>query len=144
MAKELPAFIDDLLHWKVPREIRSDRFGVRAYHDPEVMAKLYEMSSENQLAQWIESALMPSNGDGTWCGTAEELRRELCQDHRVGRDAEKLLKYANTTGTLLGNLQKKEPGGRAEVSGEMAAVDAGLGYDAAALDRRTQFEAQHC
>ena len=109
IASQLPAFIYDMLHWEIPKAIRSDRFGVRAYHDPELMEALYEMSNEQQLASLMEIALVRRTKDGAWTGSAEELRAELVQHHAVGKQAEKLLGWPNATGTLLGKLQKREP-----------------------------------
>ena len=108
VAKEMPAFIDAMLRWNVPERFRSDRFGVKAYHHPELLDKLYQMSNQHELASLIESGLM-RHGNGRWTGSAAQLKAELCQSHAVSKEAEKLLCWTNATGTLLGHLAKREP-----------------------------------
>ncbi len=108
VAKEMPAFIDSLLHWNVPERFRSDRFGVKAYHHPDLLDALYQMSKERQLAGLVEIGLMRRGNDQWGPGKAEQLKAELCQSHLVGKEAEKLLNWENATGTLLGRLAKRE------------------------------------
>ena len=33
---ELPAFLDFLLQWEIPRELTSERFGMRHFHHPDI------------------------------------------------------------------------------------------------------------
>ena len=66
------------------------------------------MSDESQLESLIHMALV-ANEDLNWVGTADELRWELVRDRTYGRHAEKLLHWANATGTLLGRLAAKKP-----------------------------------
>jgi hypothetical protein len=108
IASELPGFIHDLLEWDVPQEIRSDRFGVKAYHHPGLLEQLYQMSAEAQLGELIR-AWMDGMGNVKWTGSATELKAELCRNFNYGKEAEKLLSFSNATGSLLGRLQKREP-----------------------------------
>ncbi len=109
VAAELPGFIHDLLNWNVPERLRSDRFGVKAYHNPHLLEQLFEMSKQAQLESLIDIVLPLRSENGHWSGTAAELKAELCRSYDVGKDAQKLLDWNNATGTLLGLLQKRDP-----------------------------------
>jgi hypothetical protein len=105
---ELPAFIYRLLEWPIPEEMLGERFGVKHYHNPELLAKVQAMSDESRLDELIESAdLLTMNG--VWKGSAIELHSRLTSDSVYGKQAANLLSWNNATGTLLGRLAKSKP-----------------------------------
>jgi len=105
---ELPAFIHSLLEWDIPEDMLGVRFGVKHYHNPELLAKVQAMSDESRLDELIESAGL-ATVDGVWRGSAMELHSRLTSHHVYGRQASTLLSWNNATGTLLGRLAKSKP-----------------------------------
>jgi hypothetical protein len=123
---ELPALMAYLLHdWKIPREIESDRYGVREYHHPDIVAALGDLSPEERLKDLIDAhpflfdlctSRQPGGqtvsinlDDEPWEGTATDLERELRADHSMKAEAEKLFKFPSSCAIYLGRLTKKYP-----------------------------------
>lgn len=101
---ELPAFLHFLLEYRVPADLHSDRYGVRAWHHPALVSALEELAPEAHLAELIITFL----GTRTeWTGTSTALRTALLDDGQTGRDARDLLKWQNACGTYLGRLAEK-------------------------------------
>ena len=104
---ELPAFIHFLIQWKIPRELKSDRFGIAHFHHPEILQAIDALAPESKLLSLIEH-YFESLGDTRWEGPAEELERKLngsdCQ-----YEARKLFSFNNACGVYLGRLAKKYP-----------------------------------
>jgi hypothetical protein len=123
VAEQLPAFIHDLLAEPIPEGIVGQRFGVKAYHNPELLASLDELSDERKLLDLVDGALLPPTDDAdaihraeesglkglVWAGRAVDLQSHLCDSPQVGKRAAKLLSWDNATGTLLGRLATKHP-----------------------------------
>jgi hypothetical protein len=104
----LPGFLFDLLPWNIPAKMLGVRFGVKHYHNPELVAQVEAMSDESQLDELIESVGLVT-ADGVWRGSATELHSRLAAHHVYGGRAAKLLSWNNATGTLLGRLAKRRP-----------------------------------
>jgi hypothetical protein len=136
VADQLPHYIEWLLRWRIPAKIAGQRFGVKAYHNPELIKRLEELSDETRLLELVDAArLLPTvtsaaldakqvwlrTGDDEekenrrkwmantdmWASTAAELAVAL-EDSRVKREAEKLLNFKGACGTLLGRLQARK------------------------------------
>jgi hypothetical protein len=107
---ELPAFIHFLLHdWQVPGEIVDTRFGVKAYHHPDLLDALAEAAPEGKLLALIDSAKLLIDKP-EWIGTAEDLESYLLDPiHGVARQAGNLLKWGSACGTYLARLEKQYP-----------------------------------
>lgn len=62
---ELPAFLWWLLNdWKIPEDIRGERFGVKHYHETAVLEDLFEDTQQSQLLHLIDEAeFSSSEGD---------------------------------------------------------------------------------
>lgn len=105
---ELPAFIFDLLHYDVPQDLLGVRFGVKHYHNPELLTTVREISDEARLDELIENVMLPTIG-GTWTGSAAELQAILTSHSVYGKQAAALLSFTNAMGTRLGKLAKEKP-----------------------------------
>ena len=108
VSAELPAFIEFLLNWNIPPEIADIRFGVKAYHRPWLIQQIEALSDEARLDELIQATGLV-DPEEPWEGTAAELKAQLTRHCSHGREAEKLLGWANATGTLLGRLAKRFP-----------------------------------
>ena len=106
---ELPGFIWDLLHWEIPAEIQSGRFGVLHYHHPDLLQALEESAPETKLLAIIDTAFKEDvlKNDTDFTGTAEELESKLRPAYP---DATRhLFNWSNSVGTYLGRLAAKHP-----------------------------------
>jgi len=107
---ELPAFLDHLLNeFEIPAEIRSPRYGVRAFLHPTLVQSLDELSPETRLLELIDVELF-SMACESWTGTAAELQAKLTSsDARTSHEARRLFSYAGSVGHYLGRLRQKHP-----------------------------------
>jgi hypothetical protein len=105
---ELPAFLYNLDRWEIPPAIRDKRFGVKAFHNEELLGKLDSQSPENHLWEMIEVAGIVSKNGGWWRGSARELRVSLVQVLGPA-EVDSALKFKTAAGTYLERLSKKRP-----------------------------------
>jgi len=107
---ELPAFLHFLLGWEIPTELRSERFGIRHYHHPDLLAAIDSTKREFRFLEFIDLLL--------WHGaeakeklepqiySAEELRASFLSSSTLKESVREMLRYDNSAGTLLGYLAK--------------------------------------
>lgn len=107
MIDELPALLHGLLRWEIPKAIRDERYGVVSYHDPELIAKLQELSEEQKLLDVIDTYIFDKIGPDHWSGKAVELEKILSEKMRPGESA-RLFRYTSHCGGLLAKLAKIE------------------------------------
>ena len=105
---ELPMFMHFLQQWQIEPQLKSQRFGVREYHDYSLAAALKEFSPETQLLTMIDEQIF--NGiERSWNGLARELERLLKQPDRTScLEARKLLAYGNSCGIYLARLERQD------------------------------------
>ena len=77
---ELPAFLDFLLQWEIPRELISERFGITHFHHPDILQAINNLAPEYRLLRLIEDELFLPGETDAWEGSAEQLERRLCGD----------------------------------------------------------------
>ena len=106
---ELPAFVHFLIHeWSIPAELRSERYGVRELHHPDLTDAIQGLSDETHLLRLVDHVLLGDDFATRWTGTADELERKL-RESPAGHEAGRLLYWRNAIGTLLGRLAKRQP-----------------------------------
>jgi hypothetical protein len=106
--EELPHYLDYLLRMEIPVELRASRYGVIAYHNPEVLRDMNESAPEFQLLELIDTDL--AGCVKPWKGKASSLESQLLEQHSPVREqAKKLLYHSNTCGTYLSRLADKVP-----------------------------------
>ena len=101
---ELPFFLFDLLHGEVPAGYESERYGIKHYHNQEIMEILSELARDEQLLELLYAAEITS-----FQGSARELKQKLITHPLVGREAARLLEWHSNTGAYLGRLRRKQP-----------------------------------
>ena len=129
---ELPAFVNFLLSWEMPADLRqtkhASRFGHDHFHHPRLAAALFEQEAESSLLYILDNcealynmtdlAFKQAGGEGsgeddTWGWASSELLREqLCDDPQFARFAgmaKKIFTFTGASGTYLGKLQEKFP-----------------------------------
>jgi hypothetical protein len=92
----------------VPKDRRDNRFGIAAYHHPELRQELSAFTSEARLLNILDEAFFSRGCPVTKTGRAMALEREL-RASDVGFEADKLLRYANQFASLLGKLNRLHP-----------------------------------
>ena len=109
LVRELPAFVHFLIHeWSIPAELRSERYGVREFHHPDLTDAIQSLSDETHLLRLADHELLGDEFTTRWTGTADELERKL-RESPSGHEAGRLLYWRNAVGTLLGRLAKRQP-----------------------------------
>lgn len=96
-----------LLHFlrdtEVPEEFRSPRYSVRAYHHPEILRALADISKEAELMELIEEHITPLPYKVT--ATTIERRLRNLSPHHCGQ----LFTFPGACAVLLGRLKKLYP-----------------------------------
>lgn len=101
LARELPAIRRWLADFTVPKSWANKRFGVKAWHDPELLERVAELSPESSLLSLIDDHLnMP------WTGSATKLETELCN---AEKSAARLFHHTSACGQMLARLAAKLP-----------------------------------
>ena len=83
---ELPAFLDFLLQWEIPRELISERFGITHFHHPDILQAINNLAPEYRLLRLIEDELFLPGETDAWKGSAEQLERRLSGDQSTCRN----------------------------------------------------------
>ena len=112
MLGEIPAFLAFLEKWEIPGHLKSNRFGIKTYHHPELLEKVSELAPESRLLALVDAyKSLFSFGRDEWTGTALDLERELTDPAwSMHTQVRNLLQHQNTCGTLLGRLASQIPG----------------------------------
>jgi hypothetical protein len=108
---ELPAFLHWLLHeFKVPPEMRNERFGIETWHHPEPAEILLSLDDEAQLLSLIDEAdkSLFTAGD-VWVGTATQAHRRLADDAKTASALLRLVKVPSRIGEILKRLCVSNP-----------------------------------
>lgn len=109
---ELPAFLHWLSEWQVPEELRDERYGVVAFHHPELLRAIDDLAPETRMLGLIDDELFVL-GPGSakpWTGTARQLEKKLVEaDFASAREARRLFSFNTACGTYLARLQQKFP-----------------------------------
>jgi hypothetical protein len=118
---ELPALRRHLQQIRIPPNLRDTRFGVKAYHHPEILELLCAISPEQRLLNLIDEVLFTprkaesraqyaERTDDGWKGTAEQLEREIrSPEFGFGFAVDKLLYFASACRTYLARLANQQP-----------------------------------
>lgn len=101
---ELPAFVHFLESFVIREEMRDSRFGVKAFHNSELLELMDAMTDEMKLLEMVDSTHFNAPQAAPWEGRANELE-ELLRDATGFRQ---LITSANTCGSLLGALAKRK------------------------------------
>jgi len=108
IVSELPAFVHHLLKWEIPENIRCERFGVKAYHHPSLLASLDDLAPESRLLSLIDAVLFSGVVNDDVELTADELQSKLVNSS-MSYEARRLLSWSTACGVYLSRLEKKHP-----------------------------------
>ena len=105
--KQLPAFVDYLVKLQLPENLKSERYGVKEYHNPDIIQELQHLAPESKLLSMIDNVLFTGlDGSSEWYGTASDLEKILLQNSDTSYDARKLFTWPAACGVYLGRLEK--------------------------------------
>jgi hypothetical protein len=121
----LPGFVAFLHAYEIPKEIRSGRFGVKAYQDPDILVALHAVSPESRLLDLIDTSDLFHTRRATWTPATEVVTEIVLKDYWEGTHLEleklllsdasdrhnsaavsKLLSFNSALGTYLGRLAR--------------------------------------
>lgn len=108
---ELPAFLWWLMNeFEIPKSERCPRFGVKSFHNEELLAVLTDMSPEHRLLSLIDEVHFAHIKDKKECapiaGSTEQIERTLRQSAFCFA-VEKLLYFSSACGVYLQRLEKQ-------------------------------------
>ena len=106
IVKELPGFVHFLQNWEIPEEIKDSRFGIAAFHHPDLVKVVEDNAPEKRLLELMEATVLVG---GDFEGTLSELEARLRGDTIFGRQIDKLLYFNNALQTYLRRLKKARP-----------------------------------
>jgi len=113
LCAEMPAFIHHLTEYRIPDNLKSERYGVTHYHHHEIIESLDDLAPETKLLSLIDATLFIGDGFNPtptqWTGSATELENILCSSGNYVHEARRLLNWQNATGSYLGRLRIKYP-----------------------------------
>jgi len=107
LVDELPAFVNFLLNWPIPEALKSQRFGITHYHDPEVRKAIDTLAPETRLLELIDATIFTVQKTN-WTGSAAELEEALAGSDKA-YEARVLFDFASAAGTYLGRLALSNP-----------------------------------
>ena len=122
---ELPHFLYYLEQWEIPAELRTDRYGMRHFHHPDVVEVLINSAPEVVFQSLIDAEyfrfaytdLAGTEPQTAWDAPSPEIERHLVRDDsRVARQARQLLRHHSHCGTYLGRLYKHQAGKPGRIS----------------------------
>jgi energy-coupling factor transporter ATP-binding protein EcfA2 len=108
LSAELPAFLRFLQSFRIPEKMVNQRYGVAAFHDPDLLGELEDLSPEMKLLTLIDTLNIYGIDREPWEGTAAELEEKLLEKDRSGRCA-KVLSYNTACGAYLARLKHRFP-----------------------------------
>lgn len=103
---QLPGLAAWLLSIDVPEHLSDGRWGVKAWHHPDIMKHLSEHSPEEHLWDLIEETIFAGK-DREVTGTATYIQACVEQSHQ---GAGKMFSFATACGVYLGRLAEKKDG----------------------------------
>lgn len=108
MDREIPALAHFIDNFDM-NGLSAQRYGVKPWHDPELLNQESETSPESMLYEIIRNDLpLVYGNEPKWEGSAMDLERVLTGSEMTSRDiARKLFKWNGACGTYLGRLCKK-------------------------------------
>jgi hypothetical protein len=114
LTAELPALAHMLHGLRCPKEMADPlgRYGVRAFHNSELLEILGDLAPETRLANLIDEIIFAARDKKDlgvpWTGSAEELERCL-RNSPFGMQVQNLLYFPSACGTYLARLASKSP-----------------------------------
>jgi hypothetical protein len=138
---ELPGFVHFLLHWSIPDELLSGRFGQKPFLNREVEAALYELEPESTFEHLLNKLLFAEeNGEAWGWASAQDLHDRMTNDgtNPLCQRARRLLSFHGACGQHLGVLRKNE-------TAMLAAEDRrnGIYAQPADMDQRRRYLRKH-
>jgi hypothetical protein len=110
LVAEIPGFLHFLMTWEIPHDLRSERYGVRPFHHPELLAAIDELSPELRFLTIVDAVIFANPLRRDYEGKAIDLERLLTdQDSGLAHQARGLLQFFNACSTYLARLSIKMP-----------------------------------
>lgn len=108
LSAEMGAFHGYLRGWRLPKEMLDRSYGVRSFHNPDLLDTLSSMTGETKLLMLIDSCRIWDCDLNDWVGFAHELQGLLMKKDDSGQ-VKSLLAWDQACGSLLGKLARKYP-----------------------------------
>ena len=97
-------------HFEIPEELRIPRYGVKPWHDRDLLAEEAESAPERVFIACLAYDMPSVMDDRFWEGTAVDLERLLSgSEMPSARIFQKNFAWRNAVGTMLGRAAKLHP-----------------------------------
>jgi hypothetical protein len=110
LGAELPAFIHNLLAFKIPDQLRHERFGVKGHLCPELARMVHQLDPEEEVLELIrdaKKAVPQMNLDDV---TANEVHQKIHEQNNLRPQLLSIAKGPRRLGWLLGKLADRNDG----------------------------------
>ena len=107
LSAELPGYLFWLKRWRMPAELKDQRYGCKAYQNDALLKGLQDLDPEHKLWTLIQALGVVEPGQA-WEGTAAKLELVLREKDRSG-DISRILYYNTACGGYLAKLAKRYP-----------------------------------
>jgi hypothetical protein len=106
---ELPAFIDSVLSFQIPKDLHHERFGIKGYLNPELSRMVRRLDPEEEILELIRAAKLSSKKPLDLTSvTAAELHKSLHKEKNLRDHLHKTSPVR--LGQLLGKLADRNDG----------------------------------
>lgn len=107
--RELPALAHLLKTMRCPKKFQDDRYGVKAYHNAELLDMLSGLAPETKLLDLIDQVFFGDKVSPVIHLTASEIEAQLVENPKLSYQVQKLLHFPSACGTFLSRLRQKYP-----------------------------------
>jgi hypothetical protein len=113
LAEELPQFAAWLRDWEIPEHVvGSERYGVKSYHHPMLLAESRASSSIHSFLEFIEEFLLQYKQDhpkeAHWTGSALQLLLAFQNDAKLAGSVRMFISNSRQMGKMLASLSVLE------------------------------------
>jgi len=95
---------------KVPKDLRDDRYTIKAWHHPELKQMLIEMANEHRLLNIMDAALWSGEPPNLPIVDIKSVDLELqLKETKYAFEIEKMMRFPGACGGMLSKLVKQRP-----------------------------------
>lgn len=107
LMSEIPAFLWKMMHWEIPDDLLDDRWGVKSFHDPELVKLVTRMSEEERLLELVDAYVFDAQYAHGFKGTAFELEKKI-KEASARTGSLNFFRHGNLCGDLLTTLSRTQ------------------------------------
>jgi hypothetical protein len=108
LTEELPAFLDKVLKFEIPKSEQESRCGVQYFHHPDLLETMRTVAPDEEFLSLIDEVGQMDLNIYNQARTAKEWERLLQEaGAHISREVSRLCTWSKASGVILGKLCKK-------------------------------------